>query len=129
MLGSLKPITGPPINSAPPEFTIFPCSKGEKERRKPYYQLVAGCWSHHWAMVFWDAGAVGATRGTNVGGHREVLLPLVVAPPAVTPPRVEKPIHTRHLRIPRDREVGRVVLQHELNRGAPIEESAATWPR
>ena len=31
----------PPSIPAPPEFTIFPCSKREKERRKPYYQLVA----------------------------------------------------------------------------------------
>ena len=40
ILASREPITGPPINSAPPEFTIFPCSNGEKERRKPYYQLL-----------------------------------------------------------------------------------------
>ena len=31
----------PPSIPAPQEFTIFPCSKGEKERRKPYYQLVS----------------------------------------------------------------------------------------
>ena len=39
-VGGREPITAPPSIPAPPEFTIFPCSKGEKERRKPYYQLV-----------------------------------------------------------------------------------------
>ena len=31
----------PPHQFRPPECTIFPCSRGEKERKKPYYQLVA----------------------------------------------------------------------------------------
>ena len=38
-LGSQEPITAPPINSAPPDFAIFPCSKGENETRNPYWQL------------------------------------------------------------------------------------------
>ena len=38
----VDPLSPPPQSiTAPPEFTIFPCSEGEKERRKSHYQLVA----------------------------------------------------------------------------------------
>ena len=49
LLGSRYPITAPPIITAPPDFPIFPYSKGEKERRKPYWQLV---WEYDFLLSY-----------------------------------------------------------------------------
>ena len=70
-MGSRDPYSGPPINSSPPDFPIFLCSKREKKRRNLYDQLVANT---DFFSLFFDlehgkiskSGGDGIDRGAGI---------------------------------------------------------------
>ena len=63
--GSLLP--PPPSIPAPREFTIFPCSKGEKGEKKP---VLATSWLNGFLLSFsrLEHGKIGKSRGAGIDG-------------------------------------------------------------